>query len=38
MSEWAVRYRSASIALACRAFSIRETCYLYEPKLNDDND
>ena len=38
MAEWAVRYRSASIALACRAFSISETCYRYEPKLSDENE
>ena len=38
MAEWAVRYRSASIALACRAFSISETCYRYQPKLNDENE
>ena len=38
MAEWAVRYRSASIALACRAFSISEICYRYEPKLSDDNE
>jgi putative transposase len=33
-----VRYRSVSIALACRAFSIRETCDRYEPKLSDENE
>ena len=38
MAEWAVRYRSASIALACRAFSISETCYRYRPKLSDENE
>ena len=38
MAEWAVRYRSASIALACRAFSISEICYRYEPKLSDENE
>lgn len=38
MAEWAVRYRSASIALACRAFSISETCYRYQPKLSDENE
>lgn len=38
MAEWAVRYRSVSIALACRAFSISETCYRYQPKLSDENE
>lgn len=38
MAEWAVRHRSASIALACRAFSISETCYRYEAKLSDENE
>ncbi len=38
MAEWAVHYRSASIALACRAFSISETCYRYQPKLSDENE
>lgn len=38
MAEWAVRYRSASIALACRTFSISETCYRYQPKLSDENE
>ena len=38
MAEWAVRYRSANIALACRAFSISETCYRYQPKLSDENE
>lgn len=38
MAEWAVRYRSASVALACRAFSISQTCYRYQPKLSDENE
>lgn len=38
MAEWAVRYRSASIRLACRAFSISETCYRYQPTLSDENE
>ena len=33
-----MRYRSVSIALACRAFSISETCYQYQPKLSDENE
>ena len=31
--ERAVRRRGVSIALACRTFSVRETCYRYGPKL-----
>ena len=38
MAEWAVRYRSARIALACRAFSISETCYRNQSKLSDENE
>ena len=38
LSEWAVRYRSASIALACRAFNISETYYRYQPKLSEENE
>lgn len=26
-----------SVALACRAFDISETCYRYEAKLSDEN-
>jgi len=38
MAQWAVRYKSASIRLACRTFSISETCYRYQPKLSDENE
>ena len=38
MAEWAVWHRSASIALACKAFSISETCYRYESKLSDEDE
>lgn len=38
MAEWAVRHRTASIRLACRTFSISETCYRYQPKLSDENE
>ena len=31
-------HRRVSIALACRAFSISETCYRYERKLSDENE
>ncbi len=30
--------RGISIALACRAFSVSETCYRYSPKLCDENE
>ena len=33
----AVETRAVSIALACRAFQISETCYRYERKFEDEN-
>ena len=33
MAENAVARRGASVALACRAFGVSETCYRYGPKL-----
>ena len=30
--------RAVSISLVCRIFSISETCYRYQPKLNSDNE
>jgi len=38
MAEWAVQYRSVSIALACRTFCISETCCRYQSKLSDENE
>ena len=38
LARSAVAHRNISIALACRAFSISETCYRYSPKLSDEND
>ncbi len=38
MAENAVARRGASIALACRAFGVSETCYRYGPKLRAEND
>ena len=38
MAETAVAQRRASIALACRAFGVSETCYRYSPKLRDENE
>lgn len=37
MAVHAVAQHGVSIALACRTFSISETCYRYEPKLGDEN-
>ena len=37
MAEEVVRKKSISIALACRTFSISESCYRYERKLSDEN-
>lgn len=38
MAENAVERRGVSIALACRAFGVSETCYRYSPKLKDENE
>ncbi len=37
MAVSAVTGRGVSIALACRAFQISESCYRYERKLSDEN-
>ena len=37
MAVKAVTSRGISIALACRAFSISESCYRYECQLSDEN-
>jgi len=37
MAQQAVAHHAVSIRLACRVFSISETCYRYEAKLRDDN-
>ena len=37
MAQQAVAHHAISIRLACRAFSISETCYRYQAKLSDDN-
>lgn len=34
----AVAMKGVSIALACRAFDISQTCYRYSPKLNDESE
>jgi putative transposase len=34
----AVAIKGVSIALACRAFEVSETCYRYSPKLDDENE
>jgi putative transposase len=38
MAKWVVKYRSMSIALACRTLEISESCYRYQPKLSDKNE
>ena len=37
MPQQAVAHYAISIRLACRGFSISESCYRYQSKLNDDN-
>ena len=37
MAHRYVQDKDISISYACRIFRISETCYRYEPKLNDDN-
>ncbi len=38
MAKEAMTIHNTSISLLCRAFSISETCYRYEPKLKSDNE
>jgi putative transposase len=38
MAAKAVKYQGVSIALACRAFGVSETCYRYSPPLSDENE
>ena len=38
MAETTVERRGISIALACRAFGVSETCYRYGPKLRAENE
>ena len=38
MAMNAVARHGVSIALACRAFEISETCYRYSPVLSDENE
>ena len=38
MAEKAVAMKGVSIALACRAFDVSETCYRYSPKLDGENE
>lgn len=37
MARWAVDQKQVSIRLACATFNISQTCYRYQPKLNDEN-
>ncbi|ACM01404.1 Mobile element protein [Rhodobacter sp. AKP1] len=38
MAEKAVATKRVSIALACRAFGVSETCFRYRPKRYDENE
>lgn len=38
LAEKAVATRGVSIALACRAFSVSETCFRYSPKRDAENE
>lgn len=38
MAGTAVTQKGVSVALACRAFCVSETCYRYRPKLNQENE
>ena len=38
MAEKAVATKGISIALACRAFGVSETCFRYSPKRDDENE
>lgn len=38
MAETAVTQKGVSVALACRAFCVSETCYRYRPKLSQENE
>ena len=37
MAQEAVNRKAISVRLACQIFAVSETCYRYQPKLNDDN-
>ena len=37
MAQEAVNSKAISVRLACQIFVVSETCYRYQPKLNDDN-
>ena len=38
MAAKALKHRGVSVALACRAFGVSETCYCYSPLLSDENE
>nr|WP_189654957.1 hypothetical protein [Paracoccus mutanolyticus] len=38
LAEKAVATKGVSIALACRAFGVSETCFRYSPKRDDENE
>lgn len=37
MAQDAVKNRSVSIRFACQLFAVSETCYRYQPQLNEEN-
>ncbi len=37
LAEKAMATRGVSIALACRAFGVSETCFRYSPKRDEEN-
>jgi putative transposase len=38
MVQDAVRRRNVSVRFACQLFVVSESCYRYQPKLNEEND
>lgn len=38
MAQDAVRNRNVSVRFACRLFVVSESCYRYQPHLNEEND
>ncbi len=38
MAQGAVRSRNVSISFACQLFVVSESCYRYQPQLNEENE
>lgn len=38
MAQEAVRSRNVSVRFACQLFIVSESCYLYQPQRNEEND